>query len=254
MTMRINCQNLMQHLGWRCRYLEQHDALYVSSPIRLPNGSPFDFFLTEDGEHFYLTDDGLTLFHLRGLGYPLHDGRSLRGIANIAESAGLTLDDSGEIVAMARLEQLASLSQKIQVFSSRVLDWEREHFSSNDSDLSLSDEVERMMKGKAPNLPIIPSPTVKLTTGDELSFMFKWGGKYVDAIPAATPATSSRMRKAIQVLRDQDTYLDTLYIVDDRVKPELATHEVGLLGQVASAIRLSDFDKYYSPDLAVDVR
>ncbi|MCW0457278.1 hypothetical protein NB712_002374 [Xanthomonas sacchari] len=248
--MRINCQNLMHHLGWHCCYLEQHDALYVSSPARLPDGSPFDFYLKEVGEHIHLTDDGLTLFHLRGLGYALNDGRSLRGISNIAESVGLTLDDSGEIVGMAKLDNVASLGNMMQLFSSRVLDWEREHFSSSDSDLSLADEVERMMKLKAPGLEIKPFPTIKLTTGDEVSFMFQWGGKYVDAIPAATPATSSRMRKAIQILRDQEAELDTLYIVDDRVKPELAAHEVNLLGQVANAIRLSDFDRHYQPKLA----
>lgn len=248
--MQVNCQNLMRHLGWHCRFLEREGALYVSSPARLPNGSPFDFYLTEEGGHIHVTDDGLTLFHLRGLGYPLNDGRSLRGIASIAESVGLTLDDSGAIVGMARPDQMASLGQKMQLFSSRVLDWESEHFSSCDSDLSLADEVERLMKGKAPDLPIVQAPIVKLTTGDEVSFMFKWGSQYVDAIPAATQATSSRMRKAIQVLRDQEAELSTLYIVDDRVKPELATHEVALLGQVATAIRLTDFDKHYQPQMA----
>lgn len=250
MTMQINCQNLMRHLGWYCRPLEQHAALYVSSPTRLPNGSPFDFYITQEGEHFHITDDGLTLFHLRGLGYALNDGRSLRGIANIAESVGLTLDDTGAVSGIARIDQLPSLGQKMQLFSSRILDWEREHFSSSDSDLSLADEVERLMRGKAPQLPIVPMPTIKLATGDEVTFMFKWGDQYVDAITPATQATSSRMRKALQVMRDQDTEIDTLYIVDDRIKPELATHEVALLGQVASAIRLSDFDKHYQPKIA----
>lgn len=250
MTMQINCQNLMKHLGWHCQSLGEEGALYLSSPTRLPNGSPFDFYLTEEGGHIYVTDDGLTLFHLRGLGYSLSDGRSLRGIASIAESVGLTLDESGAIVGMARLDQVASLGQKMQLFSSRVLDWEREHFSSCDSDLSLADEVERLMKGKAPELLIVQAPTIKLTTGDEVSFMFKWGQRYVDAIPAATQATSSRMRKAIQVMRDQEAEISTLYIVDDRVKPDLAAHEVALLGQVATAIRFSDFDKHYFPEAA----
>ncbi len=248
--MNINCQNLMSHLGWHCRYLEQHDALYVSSPVRLPNGSPFDFYITQEGEHYHLTDDGLTLFQLRGLGYPLSDGRTIRGIANIAEAVGLTLDDSGEVVGMARLDQLPMLGQRMQLFSSRILDWEREHFSSSDSDLSLADEVERLMRGKAPDQPIVIAPKVRLTTGDEVTFMFKWGNQYVDAIAPATQATSSRMRKALQVMRDQQAELQSLYIVDDRINPELATHEVSLLGQVASAIRLSDFDRHYQPRIA----
>lgn len=246
--MQINCQNLMRHLGWYCHHLAEHDALYVSSPTRLPNGVPFDFYLTEEGGHVHLTDDGLTLFHLRGLGYSLGDKRSLRGIAGIAESVGLALDETGAITGMAKLGQLAALGQKVQLFSARIHDWEREHFAASDADLSLAYEVERMMKGKAPDWPIIPQPTVRLATGDEVSFMFKWGGRYVDAIPPATQATSARMRKAIQVMRDMEADLDTLYIVDDRVKPEQATHEVALLGQVSKAIRLSDFDKHYQPD------
>lgn len=106
------------------------------------------------------------------------------------------------------------------------------------------------MRGKAPTLPITAMPIVKLATGDEVSFMFKWGDRYVDAIPPVTQATSPRMRKALQVMRDQEAQIHTLYIVDDRMKPELATHEVALLGQVASAIRLSDFDKHYQPQVA----
>lgn len=248
MTMQINCQNLMSHLGWHCRYLPEHDALYVSSPMRLPNGSPFDFFLTEEGSHVRLTDDGLTLFNLRGLGYALNDKRSLRSISGIAESLGLALDDTGAVTGLAKLGQMAELGQKMQIFSARIHDWEREHYASGDADLSLADEVERLMKGKAPDWLIMPAPVVRLATGDEVNFMFKWGERYVDAIPPATQATSARMRKAIQVMRDAQSDLDTLYIVDDRAKPEQATHEVALLGQVAKAIRLSDFDRHYSPD------
>ena len=247
MTMQITCQNLMRHLGWHCQPLDEHDALYVSTPLCLPNGTPFDFYLTEESGRFHLTDDGLTLFNLRGLGYALNDGRSLKGIANIAESAGLELDGSGAIIGVAKLSELADLGQRMQIFSARIFDWEREHFASNDADLSLADEVERLMKGKAPDWPIVPWPTVRLSTGDEITFMFKWGGKYVDAIPPATQATSARMRKALQVNRDSEADLDTLCIVDDRIRPEQAAHEVGLLAQVAHAIRLTDFERHYRP-------
>lgn len=240
----------MRHLGWHCQHLEAQDALYVSSPLRLPNGAPFDFYLTEENGYVHMTDDGLTIFRLRGLGYALDDKRSQRGIASIAESVGLELDESGAIVGAARMNELASLGQKFQRFSGRIFDWELEHFNSSDSNLSLADEVERLMRNKAPTLPIIQFPVLKLTTGDEVNFMFKWGDKYVDAIPPATQATSSRMRKAIQVMRDQVSEIDALFIVDDRLKPELATHEVALLGQVGKAMRLSDFDKHYQPRYA----
>lgn len=240
----------MQCLGWHCSNLSEQNALYVSSPICLPNGIPFDFYLTEQGEHIYLTDDGLTLFNLRGLGYALNDRRSIRSIANIAEGVGLVLDDTGAVTGRAEIGNLALLGRGIHLFSARVYDWEREHFSSGDADLSLASEVERLMRDKAPGWEIVAAPAVQLTTGDEVVFTFKWGDRFVDAIPPATQATSARMRKAIQIMRDMHSDLDILYIVDDRLKPEQASHEVGLLGQVAKAIRLTDFERYYEPQNA----
>lgn len=245
--MQINCQNLMMHLGWHCQPLATQDALYVSSPVRLPNGSPFDFYITEEGGLVHITDDGLTLFRLRGLGYTLDDGRGLRSIATLAESAGMALDATGAITCTGTLAGLPELGQRIQLFSTRVFDWEREHFSARDADMTLADEVERLMRGKAPGLAIETAPNVRLATGDEVVFMFRWGSQYIDAIPPATQATSARMRKALQVLRDPDANLDTLYIVDDRHNPDMAMHEVALLGQVSRAIRLTDFDRHYTP-------
>lgn len=223
------------------------DALYVSTPVLLPGGSPLDFFLTEHDGYIHITDDGLTLFKLRGLGYTLVDRRSQRGIASLAEASGLELDDTGAVIGTAKPEHVVHLGQKIQLFIARIVDWEREHFDSSDSNLSLADEVERLMRGKAPNLPIIQAPTIKLSSGDEISFMFLWGTKYVDAMAPAAQSTSARLRKAIQVMRDVDFDLDTLFIVDDRFKPDAATNEVSLLAQVAPAIRLTDFEKHYSP-------
>lgn len=243
--MQITCQNLMHLLGWRCRELPEHGAIYISTPARLPGGTPLDFYLTQHDGYVHLSDDGLTLFHLRGLGYALDDGRSQRSIASIAEAVGLELDDSGAIVGAARPEQISALGQKIQFLTSKIVEWELEHFAASDSNLSLADEVERLMKGKAPHLPIVQAPTLKLSSGDEVSFTFRWGDKFVDAVPPVTQATSARMRKAIQVMRDLEADWDTLYIVDDRLKPGLAEHEVGLLGQVAPAVRLSDFDRHY---------
>jgi len=246
----LNCQDLMRMLGWRCQYLEQHDALYVSTPIVLPGGSPLDFYLTQSRGMTHFTDDGLTLFHLRGLGFRLDDNRSVRGIAQIAKGFGFDIDQAGCIVGSIPNGDGQTLGRTIIQLFSKIVAWQEEHFEARDADQTLAEEVERLMRGKAPDVAIERYPIVRLSNGENVDFMFKWGRHLVDAIPADARATSSRMRKAILVQRDMETALDILYIVDDRQRPVKAASETALLGQIAKAMKLSDFQDYYIPDLS----
>lgn len=244
----LTCQNLLQTLGWRCQYLEQHAALYVSTPILLPGGSPLDFYLTQSRGMINFTDDGLTLFQLRGLGFKLDDNRSTRGIAQIAKDCGFDVDQSGAIVGSMPQNEGGVLGQAIVHLFTKIARWQEEHFEARDADQTLADEVERMMRGKAPAIAIERDPAIRLANGETVDFMFRWGHQLVDAIPADARATSSRMRKAILVQRDAEIAPDILYIVDDRQRPIKASSEAALLGQIAKAMRLSDFQAHYAPE------
>lgn len=244
----LSCQNLMQTLGWRCQYLERHAALYVSTPILLPNGSPLDFYLTQSRGMINFTDDGLTLFNLRGLGFKLDDNRSVRGVAQIAKDCGFDIDETGAIIGSVPQDDGNSLGYAIVRLFTKIASWQEEHFEARDADQTLADEVERLMRRKAPTITIERDPIVRLSSGETVDFMFRWGTQLVDAIPADARATSSRMRKAVLVQRDTDEPPDILYIVDDRQRPIKASSEAALLGQIARAMRLTDFQAHYVPE------
>ncbi len=245
----LTCQNLLQTLGWRCQYLEQHAALYVSTPILLPGGSPLDFYLTQSRGYMHFTDDGLTLFQLRSLGFKLDDSRSSRGITQIAKDCGFDIDSTGAIVGSAPLGHELHLGRSILTLFTKIVSWQEEHFEARDADQTLAEQVEQLMRQKAPGVAIEKDPIVRLANGDTVDFMFRWGLKLVDAIPADARATSSRMRKAILVQRDRDDPQDILYIVDDRQHPFKASKEAALLGQIAKAMRLTDFQEHYRAEV-----
>lgn len=245
----LTCQNLLQTLGWRCQYLEQHAALYVSTPILLPGGSPLDFYITQSRGSTHFTDDGLTLFQLRSLGFKLDDNRSSRGVTQIAKDCGFNIDSTGAIVGSVPMGDELYLGRSIVTLFTRIVSWQEEHFEARDADQTLADEVEQLMRQKAPGIAIVRDPLVRLSNGDTVDFMFRWGPTLVDAIPADARATSSRMRKAILVQRDRDEPQDILYIVDDRQQPFKASKEAALLGQIAKAMRLTDFQDHYQAEI-----
>ncbi|WP_336217682.1 hypothetical protein, partial [Pseudomonas aeruginosa] len=61
-------------------------------------------------------------------------------------------------------------------------------------------------------------------------------------------SVNARLRKAVLINRSEDP-LKLLFIVDDRGQEERAEAEISVLGDIASTIRLTDFEKHYSPAL-----
>jgi len=246
MMMLPACNNLMRSLGWSCSELAGHPpALYVSTPLALPGGKPLDFYLTETRGHYDFTDDGLTMFGLRGLGFTLDDGRHWRGLATIAEDLGFRLDDSGAFVASFPADRLCEWSGHILRLFGRVLDWQGQHFAEADTDLSLTLEVERILRRKRPELPLVISPTAILPMSTELRFDFKWGETYVDAVSPKARTISSRLRKTVQFLRWGGERENLLFVVDDRdqEKSEAADREIPNLATLTRAVKLSNLER-----------
>lgn len=85
-----SCDDFFVKSGWHCEAIENgsRKATYISTPITLPGAKPLDFYLFADGENLEFTDDGITVFALRSLGYPLGDKRNWRSLENIATRHG----------------------------------------------------------------------------------------------------------------------------------------------------------------------
>lgn len=241
------CATYIRELGWHCAPVEAqgNHALYVSTPVLLPNGTPLDFYLISYGDHIIVTDDGLWLFALRGLGYALEDRRNWRGLGDLAERHGFALRDDGSFEYSVTIGDLRMAGGRILQMICSIASWELEHYASADSDLSLNREVERLMRRKAPTWEIEKSPIVRLSNGDELRFDFRWGGKLVDAIAPIALSVSARLRKILQMQREAFDTDRLLFIIDDRAAPEKATHELALLSQMARAIRFTDFEERF---------
>lgn len=242
----INCSDFFAKAGWHCKVISTGSgpATYISSPITLPGGKPLDFYLVPKGRHIEFTDDGMTLFALRTLGYPLGDKRNWKGLENIAVRFGFRLSDSGAFEALFLERELDSWGAKILRLLAALATWEEERFSEGDTDFSLTDEIAMLLQAKDPQRKLSRNITVKLGKS-EATFDFLWGDTYVDAVRPVQQAINSRLRKALLVNRAEQE-LKVLFIVDDRSQQEKADDEISVLGGVSPTIRLTDFEKHYS--------
>lgn len=245
----IGCSTFFSSSGWHCQAVQAGGAVatYISTPIVLPGGKPLDFYLIPRGEHLEFTDDGVTMFALSGLGYQLGDKRNWKGLENLAVRHGFTLTEAGAFEAMFLQSELPEWGGRIIKLFAAIAAWEDERFIEGDTDLSLAAEIEMLLRAKAPEKQLVRNATVTLGN-NEISFDFLWGDTYVDAIRPVAQSVNARLRKAILINRSEEP-LNLLFIIDNRGQEERAEAEISVLGDIASTIRLTDFEKHYSPAL-----
>lgn len=242
----LDCQWFRARNGWHCKKIEgrAEETLYVSTPVLLADGKPLDFYLVRRGTTFVFTDDGLTLFALQNNGMEIDSRRHLKGLEAVTSRMGFEIGLNGAIEAVIPEQQVAWwMGRALRMFCG-VAEWQAERFEQHDEDFSLTDEVERLLKIKAPNRKLTVNPRVKLK-GLDYSFDFLWGETYVDAISPTAQSVSARLRKAILATQGDDD-IGLLFILDDRFDRDRADRELPVLGQVAQTVRLSDFAEHYT--------
>jgi len=241
----IDCKWFSANNGWHCAKIEgrTEETLYVSTPVVLADGKPLDFYLIKRGNTFIFTDDGLTIFALQNYGVDIDSRRHLKGLEAVTDRMGFKIAENGAIEALIPEEQVAWWMGRVLRMFCGIADWQAERFDQHDEDFSLTEEVERLLKIKAPNRKLVNNPRVKLK-GVDYSFDFLWGEIYVDAISPTAQSVSARLRKAILATQDNDD-VGLLFILDDRFDRNRADRELPVLGQVAETVRLSDFAQHY---------
>lgn len=242
----IDCKWFSANNGWHCTRIEgrTEETLYVSTPVFLADGKPLDFYLIKRGSTFIFTDDGLTIFALQNYGIDIDSRRHLKGLEAVTDRMGFKIAENGAIEALIPEEQIAWWMGRVLRMFCGIADWQAERFDQHDEDFSLTEEVERLFKIKAPNRKLVNNPRVKLK-GVDYSFDFLWGEIYVDAISPTAQSVSARLRKAILATQDNDD-VGLLFILDDRFDRDRADRELPVLGQVAETVRLSDFAQHYT--------
>lgn len=242
----FDCSWFRANNGWRCVAMEgrAEETLYVSTPVLLADGKPLDFYLIKRGNVFHFTDDGLTIFALQNFGVDIDSRRHLKGLEAITDRMGFKIAENGAIESLIPTDQVAWWMGRILQMFCGIADWQLERFEQHDEDFSLSEEVERLLKAKAPRRKLVVNPRVKLK-GLDYNFDFQWGEIFVDAIAPTAQSVSARLRKAIIATQGDDD-IGLLFILDDRFDRERADRELPVLGQVAETVRLSDFATHYS--------
>ncbi|MGX5220276.1 DUF1828 domain-containing protein [Pseudomonas segetis] len=245
----IRCSDFFAQAGWHCQTINvgSRPATYISTPITLPGGKPLDFYLIRRGDFIEFTDDGVTLFALRSLGYTLSDKRNWKGLDNLGLKFGFQLSDSGAFEAIFPAVDLDLWGGKILRLMSSIASWEEDRSAEGDTDFSLTDEIEMLLRAKDPQRKIKRNVVMKVGKA-EISFDFQWGSTYIDAVAPIPQSVNPRLRKAVLISK-ADSPADILFIVDDRVNQQKAEDEIGVLGGLASTILFSDFRQHYSASI-----
>jgi hypothetical protein len=193
------------------------------------------------------TDDGNTMFALTSIGYELEDRRNWRGLENIAIRYGFELTPTGAFHAVFPEREMQERGEKLVRFFSTLADWEDQHYMEGDTEFTLTQEVEMLLRSKDAKAKL--ERNVELHMGEQtFGFSFKWGDTYVDAIKPIQQSINARIRKAL-VLGQALEEVRLLFIVDDRVSPSKADDEISVLGTVARAVRFTDFERASSTAL-----
>ncbi|MGP4843346.1 DUF1828 domain-containing protein [Marinobacter sp. 1Y8] len=244
--MNMTCDIFFKEAGWHCAQMEHngHRMLYVSTPVTLAQGKPLDFYLVDRGQMYELTDDGITMFALRTSGFALDDKRNWRGLSNLAIQYGFELEDDGAFSAVFEKEMLPAWSDRFLRLIAGLAQWEADRYQEADQDFSFAAEIEMLLRAKAPTRTLEKAPTIHLH-GSDLHFDFLWGNTYVDAVKPIAQSVNPKLRKALLLSRENIEGIETLFILDDRVNKERAEEEQAILGQVAQAIKFSDFESFY---------
>lgn len=233
----FTCENFSQISGWRCSKAPD-ESMYISSPVLLRDGTPLGFFLSYDNGIAYFSDEGITIFALGNQNLDMSDRRNWRGLESIVSNLGFKLAENGEITMSFPKSETSYWFSHITRLLGSIANWEQERIEQADTQFSLTREVEKLLKMKAPHRELTIPARAKI--GKQIiDFDFLWGDTYIDAITPSARSTSSRLRKAIMARPLELHGSKILIIVDDRAKPEKAKSEISVLAQVCKTMTFS---------------
>lgn len=95
----MTCEALFNRMGFECRELSP-GVFRVFTPLSLSDGEPISLYLVESGNTVRVSDNGNTLFHMRGIGLDVDDRKKWRGVTNILASFKLNLESTGEVTGL----------------------------------------------------------------------------------------------------------------------------------------------------------
>lgn len=239
----MKCADIFNKLGFECSSVplaSGRTALRITTPICTLDGTPFNVIIQdlEDGR-INISDDAETFFALNGEGFKTLDRRKWSSFRNSADSVGIKLSDQGEFYATYESEDLEFVFGDWLQFFSLIVEWQRERSGRADSEIEFADEVEFQLKAIWPNEKISRDYKVTGYSGAEYDYDFKIGARLIDAVSPDSRSTGSRLRKILDTQK-LDSEAEIQIIMDDRVNPDRARAEIGIISAIAKVKKYSD--------------
>lgn len=240
----MNCDTFSQLTGMRCEPQPTRDGsacVAVVTPFSFFDGDGLSIFAFTVGDKVLLSDEGMTLFWLLGLGHrQLNDRRTWKPLRNALTRYGITLDDDGIIQALAPAGQTSGAFARLVSGLLAVDAWARESAGAA-IPLLLKEEAALYLRAWRPQAELQqdPEPVIGLS-GLAHSFAMLQSGEHIDVIGPSQAASSTELRKLVDVRASaQNAGLTLRVIVDDRLQAERALLEVSILGRFAKAWPMS---------------
>ncbi|MGS1060564.1 DUF1828 domain-containing protein [Burkholderia glumae] len=240
--MNIDCVWLNKKLAYDCRpvtTVNGERAFEIGTPFSFPDGSAITFYVLEQGSHSLLSDNGDTLYHLSTVGIDPFHKRRLATIRNTLAQHGMTVETTGEIRALGRIEHTSSLVASFVAGLLAIADQERIWSGVPETINNLADEVEHYLRILRPEQPIERNVRVKGISSHEYMFQFLWGNELVDVLTPSPQATGGLMRKLGDVLSAPGEAPKIRIVIDDRDDFAKAETEKQIIGSMASAMLYS---------------
>ena len=243
------CHSFISKIGFDCRLtksLNGGDALHITTPIDLLDGTPFSFYIAEDGiESDLFTDNGDTLFHLMSCGLVGDNRNSWKALKAIAINNNLLLNDEGEISSRANKSDYSFAIADMLSFACALKVWQEDRIGQHANSMLFIDEVELALKTWKPARIISRKPSAQGLSEKKYEFDFLFGDYLVDAMTPNGRATGAKLRKLLDVQRGPQD-IKSMIVIDDRFNPDLALIEGNILGSITEVIAYTDIEKNIS--------
>lgn len=238
------CEELTQDLGFDCSLVEAEElaGFHFTTPVDFADGTPISFYVHPSENFINVSDGGETVFHLLSCGLISDERKTWKGLSRVAEKAGFSLRETGEIELTFPAEQKRHFLPKSLELAYACKSWEEERIGRNLNDLFFVDEVEAALLAWKPNQQISKNPKIYGYSKKPYEFDFGFDGTLIDAIKPSPQSTAHKLRKVLDIQKGpSDTAM--LFVIDDRENHEKAEMERDLIGGIAKAMLYSDLKK-----------
>jgi hypothetical protein len=218
------------------RGLRGESGLEIATPFALPGGSPITLYLIEEGTQILISDNGDTLFSLSTQGVDVFHAARIRSLRELATEFKVTLSPSGDFRVLSTPDQASRAFATAVSSLLAVSRWASKQMKQAAVETDLAAEAEPYIVARDPSAQLIHHPKILGASRAEHVFAFQHGNDLIDVISPYARSTGTVMRKVGDVVNGPFVEeLSPLIIVDDRVHPDRAAAEIGIIASISRA-------------------